>query len=166
MKCPQCRIGSAARMFDSNLFICDNCGHEFCVLESNLPLEELKLTPGRVITAAEAGVIDEARAEIFGPGPGPMTNEMLDEIEAYCQAATPGPWVKSESKPWDVIIGLNFRLAEIRYPHDLEFIVRARTDFPALLAEIKRLRAIVKGHEANAASICEALNMGDGTYEP
>jgi hypothetical protein len=53
-----------------------------------------------------------------------MTDEELDRIEARCNAATAGPW------------------------KDGEFIVAAREDIPALLAEVRRLRAELDDLEA------------------
>jgi hypothetical protein len=73
----------------------------------------------------------------------PLTDQQLDDIEARAAAATRGPWRQDD-------------FAEIKSPdgdtiadywepthtsRNGEFITRAREDVPALLAEIRRLRA-------------------------
>lgn len=57
----------------------------------------------------------------------PMTQQRLAEIEARCEAATPGPWKpKRDFLSWDC---------------NAAFIAHARQDIPALLAEVERLGA-------------------------
>jgi hypothetical protein len=76
------------------------------------------------------------------PTPAGITEEQLAEIEARANAATPGPWRESAS------CGL-----VSDHPHvtrdvwsipkldgDMPFIAAARTDVPALVAEVRRLR--------------------------
>ncbi len=90
-----------------------------------------------------------------------MTEDQIAEIQARCDAATPGPW------EWDQERGRPVTLADLEEdgypltrmsilsigggawrnriegrPDDEEFIARAREDVPLLLAEIKRLRAL------------------------
>lgn len=77
-----------------------------------------------------------------------MTDTLdLDAIAARADTATPGPWTWLEGeirggydtgiqRPW---------VADSDDDSDGEFIAHARTDVPALLAEVRRLRA------ANAA---------------
>ena len=84
-----------------------------------------------------------------------MTPERLDEIEARANAATPGPW------EWHPYMGSGATLAKPNHPFhelnilkttddwppvaaDAEFIAAARTDVPALLAEVRRLQAAVE----------------------
>ncbi len=83
-----------------------------------------------------------------------MSDLDLDAIRARADAATPGPWdcerpnqayriyeLSSQSPQ-----GLNETLAEIsgfNASADAEFITHARTDIPALLAEVDQLRKIV-----------------------
>ena len=78
----------------------------------------------------------------------PMTPERLAEIEARAEAATEGPW-----EAWDRGIGfevhvngegLNSEFRETFRQADAEFIAAARTDVPALLAEVRRLQAAVE----------------------
>jgi hypothetical protein len=78
----------------------------------------------------------------------------LDAIEARAAAATPGPW-KIENDycdcsdygcshpPFAVAFGpfTSFENTSDRHHADAEFASHARTDVPALVAEIRRLRA-------------------------
>jgi len=78
--------------------------------------------------------------------------DRLDEIEARADAATEGPW------EWHPYMGSGATLAKPNHPFhernilkttddwppvadDAEFIAHARTDIPALLAEVRRLQA-------------------------
>jgi len=71
-----------------------------------------------------------------------MTDAELDAIEARCRAATEGPWA------WDdhgwIFPTAAFTSCVIAdnaaAPEDMTFIAHARTDVPALLAEVKSLR--------------------------
>ena len=78
----------------------------------------------------------------------------LDAIQARADAATPGPWCTDS---WEIYQGTEYvagaewigetcrgrvdGLAQDRA--DAEFVAAARTDVPALLAEVRRLRASV-----------------------
>jgi hypothetical protein len=68
-----------------------------------------------------------------------MTEDELQAIEARAAAATLGPWFGQSTG----IYGNGFQLVG-RAPDtaatDLEFIAAARTDIPALVAEVRRLR--------------------------
>lgn len=83
----------------------------------------------------EMSAREEARRE-------PMTDERLAEIEARANAATPGPWrytlyfVMSPSQ--GLIADIGPGSASVN--SDAAFIAHARTDVPALLAEVRRLR--------------------------
>jgi hypothetical protein len=86
-----------------------------------------------------------------------VTNEELEAIEARANAATPGPWyvVYEGSSDWEVLTdalrdadgnSLEFRISSShrhRAPDcpDAAFIAKAREDVPALIAEVRRLRA-------------------------
>ncbi len=59
-----------------------------------------------------------------------MTDKELNDIEARANASTPGPWID-----WGDI-----GLATDNTQANCEFIAAARTDVPALIAEVKRLR--------------------------
>ena len=78
-----------------------------------------------------------------------MTAERLAEIEARANAATPGPW-------WPEHRGVMAEGVEIvddcavagwdAYPENQAFIAAARTDVPALVAEVRRLTAALAAH--------------------
>ncbi|MFG3170612.1 hypothetical protein [Streptomyces sp. NPDC048200] len=81
----------------------------------------------------------------------PLTEEQLNEIAARAAAATPGPWEEHTEYgphfyaylrgPYLRGVGtLNFGDGEDAAA-DLAFVLHARTDVPALLAEIARLTA-------------------------
>ena len=72
----------------------------------------------------------------------------IDLIEARANAATPGPW----SEAWEGEIhahpGLGWEMV-LRVPEaddrpaDCAFVAHAREDIPALIAEVRRMRAVV-----------------------
>lgn len=83
----------------------------------------------------------------------PITESDLSEIEARCEAATAGKWTSHESHH-----GNQYRYVQIggdemyttleMEPQDANFIATAREDVPRLVAEVRRLRAILgKGNE-------------------
>ncbi|WP_198345208.1 hypothetical protein [Burkholderia ubonensis] len=83
-----------------------------------------------------------------------MNDEILNEIEARCKAATPGPWV-SYVEGRDHESGSNFimtgpegdRSDDIELSGatiaDQDFIAHARQDIPLLVAEIRRLKELL-----------------------
>ncbi|WP_282790859.1 hypothetical protein [Streptomyces sp. CC224B] len=84
--------------------------------------------------------------------PAPLTSEQLDQIEARATAATPGPWCTDS---WEIYQGAEYQpgvspwigetcrgTSSLRQDcADAVFVAAARTDVPALLAEVRRLRA-------------------------
>ena len=95
----------------------------------------------------------------------PMTQEQLDEIRGRVFGATRGPWapwldqdgqphmqgrlmvgvtagVIPDGDTWIEGPDVNNPIAETYTPEDRTFIAHARTDIPALLAEVERLRAL------------------------
>lgn len=79
----------------------------------------------------------------------PITNEDLKAIRERAEKATSGPWrtewghdeFRSRKKVVGtrIICGMQFEL-HMPIPNDAEFIAHARTDVPALLDEIERLK--------------------------
>jgi hypothetical protein len=70
-----------------------------------------------------------------------MTDDELTAIEARANAATPGPWKDNRAAGisgdgGEPVIGL---------PCNVDFVINARTDIPALVAEVRRLRGILDG---------------------
>lgn len=82
-----------------------------------------------------------------------MTQDELDRLEALAKAATPGPWyqVYEGSSDWTVYgpdddvksVANLHRWHQVECP-DAAFIVAARDAVPALVAEVRRLRALVE----------------------
>jgi len=84
-----------------------------------------------------------------------MTDDELAAIEARCEKATAGPWedaghtVIQSVNPWDDVIPSEVScgawcLGGTPKPvreSDRAFIAHARQDIPALLAEVRRLKA-------------------------
>lgn len=66
-----------------------------------------------------------------------MEQETLDEIKAREQAATPGPWYTDGWALWDDDLNEFVELHDT--DPDAQFLAHARTDIPALLAEVERL---------------------------
>jgi len=78
-----------------------------------------------------------------------MTELDLDAIRARAEAATDGPWERYGDGSHEVYCAANFEDTayeppDVTYgsdrPADAEFIAHARTDVPALIAEVERLR--------------------------
>lgn len=98
-----------------------------------------------------------------------MTNEELAAIEQRAAAATKGPWyvsggdVMSEHRdeiPYGSVVcetGFTGMVAatENTYSSDADFIAAARADVPALLAEVRRLRAEVERRTREHAALIE-----------
>lgn len=86
-----------------------------------------------------------------------MTDEQLAEIKARCEAATPGPWtnrrdrrvIRTTRYVSDVIAHVEQQPYN-DYVHfqNGDFIAHARTDIPALVAEVERLREALRGERA------------------
>ena len=84
----------------------------------------------------------------------PITDEDLARMEAYCAAATPGPWVWERrvsdisvfqpdaggDLPLTVVFLEDTETAGYAVDEDMAFIAQARTDLPALVAEVRELR--------------------------
>ena len=113
-----------------------------------------------------------------------MTGLDLDAIEARVNAATPGPWITGVrwEDPCDVywvpinrpgsdpdnphqpdrIALIRYETCGFQYPHyealsDAAFIAHARTDVPALVAEVRRLRAEREHMELNPTGTVDWL---------
>ena len=103
-----------------------------------------------------------------------MTEEQLNAIRERCEKATPGPWVKVPASPGTRLAVFN--RYGIEQPEDAdgnsesicyatgwmiednaEFIAHARTDIPALVAEVERLRSLVE-------TLVDTLHAPDSTY--
>ncbi len=113
-----------------------------------------------------------------------MTDDELAAIRARVEEATPGPWkwYHPAEFPTDIRLGWGGRppkggyLFRLTCSHDPElsggaggahappseadaaFIAAARTDVPALLAEVERLRTLAQGLAARVAAQSELLS--------
>ncbi|MGH3377913.1 MAG: hypothetical protein ACRDP6_24585 [Actinoallomurus sp.] len=79
-----------------------------------------------------------------------LTPEQLTEIEALVSAVPKAPWVIEGDYPQRITNAEALVIAECfegpQFPPSIaEFIAHARTDVPALLAEVKRLREQMSG---------------------
>lgn len=90
-----------------------------------------------------------------------MTDEELDAIEARANAATPGPWTWETDYEEEGGYFLDGSDGEdvgwARSEPDIVFITAARVDVPALVAEVRRLRAVER-----AAHEVVAVVLGNG----
>ncbi len=79
---------------------------------------------------------------------------VLDEIEALANAATPGPWVTTSE--WTVRAADDERVvttsAYERHAADAEFVAVARSDVPLLVSEVRRLRKVLENLSQHATS--------------
>jgi hypothetical protein len=88
-----------------------------------------------------------------------MTEQELQAIEALAAAATPGPWTVVDEdylKP-TIIGGDNVGDGYVIRSADAAFIAAARTDVPALVAEVRRLWRV----EDVAKALSAAQRSGD-----
>lgn len=74
-----------------------------------------------------------------------MTDEQLAAIRERCEAATEGPWEKLTEQVAGMwretrVVHADFDICADVCIGDAEFIAAARTDVPALLDEVERLR--------------------------
>lgn len=85
-----------------------------------------------------------------------VTDTRLQEIEARCAAATPGPWSAvreaGQANAWHVATGRWVWHEPSRSTfwseEDVSFMAHAREDIPALVVEVRRLRAALTCPEA------------------
>jgi len=77
-----------------------------------------------------------------------MSEIDLAAIKARCDSATDGPWTDRRRTPsrCDILRdgNVHFRIADDVRNDNAAFIVHARADVPALVAEVERLRAEVE----------------------
>ena len=96
-----------------------------------------------------------------------MTDAELDAIEARCRAATEGPWdFDREAGEINGYRGSErWLIGGVWMGTDGEFAAAARTDVPALVAEVRRLREdrdqAVHASQANTRELCRAWEQRD-----
>lgn len=95
----------------------------------------------------------------------------IEEIKAREQAATPGPWMVDTDEQTVIAVTADFQHIVVDYSMknlsawgkclpDVYFIAHARTDIPALIAEVERLQKIVKLQKASC-SLVETVKSGN-----
>ncbi len=80
-----------------------------------------------------------------------MTDKELERLEALCAKASPAPW-DGEGRS---LRGEDGGLLEAE--EDFDFAAAARTALPAALAEIRRLRALMKSHQEDLQQMASDL---------
>ena len=103
-----------------------------------------------------------------------LSEAQLAEWERLAQAATPGPWYTvdgvypvAEGKgpllergPVSDIDGEQvYLMPRFRRPEDAWFVVRCRQAVPRLLAEVRRLRALLEPSEEQVERLAEAVHQ-------
>jgi hypothetical protein len=91
----------------------------------------------------------------------PIPELDLGAIKARADAATPGPWEAGERCVWqagmlntaEIAVDCEHGNGGIQRHVDAEFVAHARTDVPALLAEVKRLRERAEKEEQDASDL-------------
>jgi hypothetical protein len=103
-----------------------------------------------------------------------VTPEELDAIEARAREARPGPWgfelavdPIANDHPWVQLIAPGGEVIAGDIPHeeterDFAFIAHARTDIPALIAEVRRLREALMDAEQGLRMV--VVRLMDGSY--
>jgi hypothetical protein len=86
-----------------------------------------------------------------------LSEQELAEIEALAAGALPGPWRSDPLTGTMVVDTLGREIVScLAYPADalptVEFIAHCRTDVPRLIAEVRRLRAVL-GERADGRSL-------------
>lgn len=108
--------------------------------------------------------------------PEPMTDARLDEIEKFADAATAGPWsydgqhneitTPRDERYWLIVSECRSApdqtIKRDEFGHGFDnnfaFIAAARTDVPALVAEVRRQREESNEAIEAAAKVCVAAN--------
>ncbi len=99
-----------------------------------------------------------------------VTTLDIDAIAARCAAATPGPWVNADRSPLGRMFADPSRRSVVESEagpanaplvnHDVEFLIHARVDVPALCQRVRQLEA-----EKAASDDALAIALGDRSNE-
>jgi hypothetical protein len=115
-----------------------------------------------VVAATHAGVVSSDDAQGIRRVLA-MTDDELKAIEARANAATPGPWhlaITGDDDPDRANIEAGaIDVCDNPTNDDATFIAHARTDVPALVAEVRRLRR-------HSEALYELLSLRDVHIEP
>lgn len=96
-----------------------------------------------------------------------ITAEQLAEWRAACEKATPGPWLDSETGDVYARTPKGGRLIAdfVPYEENRQFIVAASVAMPALLDEVKRLRALLREWDAACKGHCDVEDIAGQVAE-
>ncbi|MFN7185996.1 MAG: hypothetical protein ACK5VE_06490 [Alphaproteobacteria bacterium] len=89
-----------------------------------------------------------------------MTEQELADLDALAAAATPGPWEQIDSRAYSSGTGLQVCLCN-ETDADAAFIAAARTAVPALVAEVRRLRGVVREAWDESANVPWACTFAE-----
>ena len=96
-----------------------------------------------------------------------MDSKYFEEIKAREQAATPRPWKMENNPKGSGFFGTIHGEAGVSFSGnraDNEFIAHARTDIPALIAEVERLQNVVK-IQKTSCNLVKTVEAGRTTDE-
>lgn len=98
-----------------------------------------------------------------------MTQDELERLEALANSATGGSWQVGD--PYDgrtallvAVYGMGMEVADTQTENDAAFIAAARSAVPALVAEVRRLRGLVR--EAFNEGFALGWDPGNRDYWP
>jgi hypothetical protein len=123
-----------------------------------------------VVAATHAGVVSSDDAQGIRRVLA-MTDDELKAIEARAHAATPGPWEGFDGYVLVPSVGaVEFVTDNPSFgdsSNDTEFIASARTDVPALVAEVRRLQDVVQVARGALADIADMTprEIADGVAQ-
>jgi hypothetical protein len=95
-----------------------------------------------------------------------MNEEQLQAIKERANKATPGPWEEvAESGQWWItgpVLEYDFVMStntEDIKQEDVDFIAHAREDVPALITEIRSLRAKLDAYRAEQTEVARSMTL-------
>lgn len=71
-----------------------------------------------------------------------LTTQEIEAIRKQAELASTGPW-EYDASYGNITAPYNDIASDVRYP-DAEFIANAREDIPKLLAEVERLKSVIR----------------------
>ena len=92
-----------------------------------------------------------------------MNEQRLQEIKERAEKAMSAPWHTNSKN--EILIEDDGRLGKMIRRYEAEFIVHAREDVPALVAEIERLQNTIALHEVNKRNLDAMIEHKDAEIE-
>lgn len=94
--------------------------------------------------------------------PWPPSPSRLAEIKDRVQAAGPGPWTRrGRYVPADIVDAEGYYVGQIDNGADADFIAHARQDIDDLLAEVRRLKSVLRDAVDQIAEL--EADLGEAT---